>query len=95
MTNNELRDLFTRSNERISELARKRELGMRLSRRDCIELQTCNRRLRAVAHELWVRAGRPDDPEFDMLREPYQPQPLPSRFRPLDLTTYPSEEEVH
>ncbi len=86
MTNAELEQLWKTSNARIRELEAKYRAGLQITRQDCIELRTCNKRLRTVAYESWLQAGRPDDPVFDDLRDPPPERPFPWTQRPLDLT---------
>ena len=85
MTNEELKRLFETSSQRIDELAQKYYAGLGLSRQDCLEMRQCNKRLRAVAMELWIQQGKPEGEEFEILRNPPEWQPFPWA-KPLDLT---------
>ncbi len=77
MTDEELQKLYEKSIKRSHELQAQYEMGFSMSRRDCIELRSCTDRLRAVALELWIRAGKPNDAEFDCLRQPHPHRALP------------------
>ncbi len=90
MTGSELRDLFEASNCRFLELMQKHEAGFGLTRNECLELRTCNERLRVIAIELWLRLGQPAGPEFDLLRRPSPKRPLP-RSTQGDYTTTEQE----
>lgn len=95
MSNAELEELFVNSNRRIVELEAKHASGEKLSRRECDELRRCTARLGLIAKELWLQLGQPDDPEFEILREPIKLSPMPAIMRrPLDLTDVNSM-EVH
>ena len=59
MTNEELRALCWKTLERSHELEAKHRAGLRLTRQDCLEMRQCNKRLRAVAMELWVLQDKP------------------------------------
>jgi len=95
MTNTELEELFVNSNRRIVELEAKSDSGAGLTRHECDELRHCTARLGLVAKELWIAAGKPDDPEFEILREPIKLSPLPACYRPLDLSSGNHSTEVH
>jgi hypothetical protein len=94
MTDWELKQLFETSQKRIDEIVSKYRLGLGLTRRDADELRHCVQRVGLVAKESWIKAGRPDAPEFDCLRGPIKLSPLPKSMRPLDLTDY-GNTEVH
>jgi hypothetical protein len=94
MTTEELQNLFEKSIKRSHELRAQYEMGFIMSRRDCIEMRNCTDRLRTVALELWIRAGGPNDAEFDCLRRPPPKRPLPKSMRAIDLTAN-HDTEVH
>jgi hypothetical protein len=89
MTREELRQLWETSYARHCELEAKYRRGEGLTRKDCLDIRTCNRRLRTVAFESWVQAGRPADPIFDSLRNPPPDRPFPWSPKPMDLTGRP------
>jgi hypothetical protein len=83
MTNNELQRLFEGTSARICELKQKYKSGERMTRRDCLDIRECNKRLRLVAMELWIAQGKPDG--FAELERPEPWRPFPWR-KPLNLT---------
>lgn len=94
MTNDELRKLFESSWAESIAVEQKYRRGERLTRADCNAMRKATQRVGLVAKELWIMAGRPNDPEFDSLRLPIPLSPLPQSMRPIDLTERNST-EIH
>jgi hypothetical protein len=86
VTNDELRKLYETSNAEINAIHAKYLSGERLTRADCNQLRHATQRIGLIAKELWIAAGKPDDPEFEILRGPIKLSPLPKSMQPIDLT---------
>jgi hypothetical protein len=81
METHELRALYERTMKRSRFLEIKYRLGLDLTRAECDEMRRCTQRVGVIARELWITLGRPDDPEFECLRDPVKLNPLPESMR--------------
>src|SRR5262249_39752582 len=77
MTTDEMFELLIATEKQQDEITeRYRRTGI-LTRRDANTMRHLTQRVGLVACEMWIRAGKPDDPTYDCLREPIPLNPLP------------------